>query len=181
MVGEKKKFFCRKEIDRALLAQTIALENRPGFHYRGSWRRERARSRARVPLQHSKVIRSPEGSVNCFSRREAADGEGSEDPDPAPTPLSDVQIVSPSSTRPSFSLALRADFASMIAAPKEIILARVLGSSRDNSDNFASLPLYARYFNVDDTIENDKNIYKNIVRIFFNRSICANLIYTIRT
>lgn len=44
--ARKTKFFCRKEIDRALLAQTIALENRPGFHYRGSWRRERARARA---------------------------------------------------------------------------------------------------------------------------------------
>lgn len=51
-------------------------------------------ARKSAPLQHSKVIRSPEGSVNCFSRREAADGEGSGDPDAPPTPLSDVQIVS---------------------------------------------------------------------------------------
>lgn len=80
-----------------------------------------------MPLQHSKVIRSPEGSVNCFSRHEAANGEGSEDLDAAPTPLSDVQIVSPLPRVP-LSLALHADSASMIAAPKEIIQVRVPGS-----------------------------------------------------
>jgi len=52
-------------------------------------------ARKSTPLQHSKVIRSPQGSVNCFSRREAADGGGSEDPDAPPTSLSDVQIVFP--------------------------------------------------------------------------------------
>lgn len=82
-------------------------------------------------LQHSKVIRSPQGSVNCFSRREAADGEGSEDPDAPPTPLSDVQIVSPSALF-SFLAYRRGLLSSMTTAPEEIIVVRAPGSWEDN-------------------------------------------------
>jgi len=53
--------------------RTIALENRRDFIIAPVDGGKRAGESPR----HLKVIRSPEGSVNCFSRRELA--EGSED------------------------------------------------------------------------------------------------------
>jgi len=54
--------------------RTIALENRRDFIIAPADGGKRA---SESPPQHLKVIQSPEGSVNCFSRRELA--EGSED------------------------------------------------------------------------------------------------------
>lgn len=62
-------------------SRLISANNRARKSPRISLSRQWRRERARAPLQHTKVIRSPEGSVNCFSRREAADGGGSKDPD----------------------------------------------------------------------------------------------------
>lgn len=102
ILGEKK-FFRRKEIGRHLVSANSRARKSLGISLS-----RQLTVRKSAPLQHSKVIRSPEGSVNCFSRREAADGEGSEDPDAPPTPLSDVQIVSLSAL--FFLRPLRTDF-----------------------------------------------------------------------
>lgn len=121
MLGEKKKILSPKGNWSHLVSANSRARKSLGISLS-----RQLTVRKSAPLQHSKVIRSPEGSVNCFSRREAADGEGSEDPDAPPTPLSDVQIVSLSAL--FFFRSPRGLLSSMTTAPKEIIVVRAPGS-----------------------------------------------------